>query len=230
MVTCVIIDDDEVSAAAIAKCVRRTGFLELVSVYTNSIEADKALKSLPVDLIFLDIEMPGMSGIELLDHISPGPHTIFTTSRPEYALAAFDMDVLDYLLKPISYERFLKAALKARESIERHKARHSGISSVFLKSSNNHIRVNASDICYILKEGPEVKVITSMYREDIVLSSSLKQLEAALPQGRFVRINRSCIVNIEKISSVTKNSVIIKGSSLVIGPQYREQLRKNLSI
>lgn len=223
-IDCIIVDDDEVSTKLLQQCVKRTSYLRLLKCCKNALEAEEFLFHNHVDLIFLDIEMPHMSGIDFMQSLHLKPYVTFTTSKPEYALAAFRLNAVDYLLKPISYPRFLNSVVRVRDRMmQKFSESHT---SVFIRTSNNHLRINAEDICYIEKEGAHSRIVTSMYRGDIYSNQSLKEILHNLPAGKFVKVNRSCIVNIDKVSAFTNKNIIVKGTSITFGNSFHEELMK----
>jgi DNA-binding LytR/AlgR family response regulator len=211
--------------------IRKTPFLHLVGQCGNAYEAVAQLEQGPVDLIFLDIQMPGMTGVNLARTLGPETRVIFTTAYEEYALQGFQVDALDYLLKPISYEEFLKAAYKAKANVEL-VARASQASQaaprpepaaencLFVKSEYSLIRISLDDILYIEGFKDYVKIYTP---EKAILSLlSLKALDEKLPAHRFMRVHRSYIVSLDKISTIANNHIIFEKVNIPVGSQYKD--------
>ena len=243
--TCIAVDDEPLALDLVSAFIKQTPFLQLAGRYTSAIEALNHLHQHPVDLIFLDIQMPDLSGTDLarvLDKGQPGqgPRIIFTTAFNQYALEGYRLDALDYLLKPFNYVEFLRAANKALAYAElRQKpAEPNPVAAapaeaedeyLFLKVEYSLVRVPLQDILYIEGLKDYVKVHLQSAPKPILSLISLKTLEEKLPAKRFMRIHRSFIVALDKIQSVTRQSVQIGTVNISVSDQYKEQFNKFLS-
>ncbi|RDC56376.1 DNA-binding response regulator [Pedobacter chinensis] len=233
MIRCLAVDDESYASDIIATFINKTPFLELVGTTTNAFEALNIVQEGKVDLVFLDIQMPELTGIQFLKIVGGKCKVILTTAYPEYALEGFDLDVVDYLLKPISYERFYKAAIKAQQVIS--PAQYEVVNSpvvatgndfIFIKgdTKNKFIKVNYDDILYIEGLKNYVSVYTSSQR--IITYQALRELEVDLPKPPFYRIHKSYIISLEKIKMIDGNTVYINDQSIPIGETYKEEFFK----
>jgi two-component system response regulator LytT len=233
---CIAVDDEPLALGLVCALIEQTPFLNLIGSYSSAIEALGALQQHKVDLLFLDIQMPNLNGIELarvLDSRGPNkPRIIFTTAYNQFALEGYRVDALDYLLKPFNYEEFLHAANKAlgyapiasalettptqpvNEQVEN--------DYLFVKVEYQLVRIALSDILYLESLKDYVKVYLQNTEKPILTLSSLKALEEKLPARRFMRVHRSYIVSLDKINSITRNSLHIGKINITVGDQYRE--------
>ncbi|RUT78922.1 LytR/AlgR family response regulator transcription factor [Ancylomarina longa] len=230
---CVVIDDDKLSRKVVESYIERTDFLTLGASYPSAIDAiNNIKKNEPVDLIFLDIEMPEMSGMEFLNSLSTPPQIIIISSKEQYALEAFEYDVTDYLLKPISYSRFFKAVSKANKRYKNSEAFVQDKSEIFIKSNSSLVRLNYHDILWI--EALENYVVVNTYQEKYTIHFTMKAIEEKMPSARFSRIHRSYIVNLSKIELIEDNSVVIDteagSKSIPIGKSYRDKLMGDINL
>jgi DNA-binding LytR/AlgR family response regulator len=212
--------------------VNRTSFLELLQTFNNAVDAINFIKDgNSVDLIFLDIEMPEMTGIDFLNTITHPPQIIIVSSREKYALEAFEYSVTDYLLKPINYARFFKAANKALENSSRN-AQIGDEKEIFIKKSNSLVKIKYSDILWV--EALENYVVINTRNDKFTIHFTMKAIENQLPNSLFKRVHRSFIVNIREIFSIEDNSVIIKlaeGRKIIpIGKSYKEKLLNDINL
>lgn len=233
---CIAVDDEPLALGLACKFIEQTPFLNLVGRYSGAVEALKAIHSQKVDLIFLDIQMPDLNGIELarvLDKGADKPRIIFTTAYNQFALEGYKVDALDYLLKPFNYEEFLRAAQKAlnyAELINKQPVAATAVSEteraddqyLFLKVEYQLVRIALDDILYIEGLKDYVKVHLKGVDKAVLSLTSLKALEEKLPSKRFMRVHRSFIVALDKITSMTKNSVQIGKMNIAVGDQYKE--------
>lgn len=232
-IRCLIIDDEPLAQRVIEKYAEDIPTIEVLGKCNNAFEAMQALNDNDIDLIFLDINMPKLSGINFLKTLKKPPLTIITTAYSEYALEGYELDVLDYLKKPFSFERFLKAIQKAQERLKEHSKEtvvheiHSSKSDeesfIFVKSNKKTYKVNISDVFYIEALGDYIKIHTS--DNMIVTYQSMKKVEALLPSNQFVRIHKSYIVAINKIKTIEGNMVEIKSEKLPIGSNYKQDFQ-----
>ena len=231
MIRCLAVDDESYASDIIAAFINKTPFLTLVSTTTNAFEALNLVQNGQVDLVFLDIQMPELTGIQFLKICGDKCRVILTTAYPEYALDGFDLDVVDYLLKPISYERFYKAAQKAQQIIA--PAQNEVVNQpattndfIFIKgdTKNKFIKVNYNEILYIEGLKNYVSVYTANQR--IVTYQALRELETQLPQPPFYRVHKSYIISLEKIKMIDGNTLYIGDQSIPIGDTYKEDFFK----
>lgn len=231
MIKAIIVDDEPLALDVLETYIEQIPNIELVGRCENAFEANEALKNHDVDLMFLDIQMPQLTGIEFLKTLENPPCVIFTTAYPDYAVQGFELNALDYLLKPISLERFLKAVNKASEKINTKKV-DSTIPSesqedfFFVKADKKLVKINFDDILYI--EGLKDYVIIRIETGRVITLQTMKSLEDKLPLHQFRRIHRSYIANIKKINAILGNMVELmesgKVKQLPIGKNYRDEL------
>lgn len=232
---CIVVDDDNFSVRIIEEFVNQTEGLELLATFTNAIEAVNWLNNSekePVHLIFLDIEMPEMSGIEFLRALNVIPQVIIYSSQEKYALESYEYDVTDYLLKPVTYARFIKAVNRARERFERKENPVKQSTEIFIKNNSSLVRVKYDDILWI--EALENYVVVNTFKEKYTIHFTMKSISDKMPSERFMRIHRSYIVNFSKISAIEDNSVIIRTESgnrvIPIGKSYKDKLLNDINL
>ena len=227
--TCAIIDDEPLAVELLESYVRKTPFLELKGAYNGGITALEALKTEPVDLLFCDIQMPELSGMEFSRILEADTRIIFTTAFEQYALDSYKVNALDYLLKPISYPDFLKAANKALQWYEHMQAPAAEIESIFIKTEYKQVQVELRKILYI--EG--LKDYVKIYLEDephpILSLLSLKSLEEMLPDSRFIRVHRSFIVQGCKIKMIDRNRIVFGKEYIPISDTYKDSFAEFIS-
>lgn len=224
---CIIIDDDPISRDVLKTCVDKTHFLKLRGSYSNAMEGKIALDKKDIDLIFLDVEMPEMSGLQFLETFKNVPQVIMVTSEKKYAFEAFKHDVTDYISKPVDYPRFLKAAERAmyyEENLVQGKGEED---FVFLKVDGSMIKVRNSTIEYVEAMGDYVKVVTS--EKNYVVHSTMKAFVAKLPEDDFLRIHKSYILNINKVEEVVESYAIGEYFNLPISRSNKKQLLQRIS-
>jgi len=229
-ISCITVDDEPLALDIIQDYISRVPFLEFRGRFDNALDALNFLKENPVDLIYLDIQMEYLSGVQMLKFLTEKPQVIFTTAYSSYALQGYELDVTDYLLKPISFERFLLSANKAYERKrlqlppETVKTEmiisNPRIDYFFIKTEYRLQKVNFKDILYIEGQGDYLKIV--MPKENIMTLQTFKKIEEILPKGHFIRIHRSYIVAIDKIDSVERNRVLIGEQALSISDTYKE--------
>ncbi len=239
---CVIIDDEPLAIDVIENYVNQVGGLEIVAKCTNPLEAITILNKKQVDLIFLDIEMPNLTGIELVKTLDNIPQFIFTTAYPQYALEGFDLNATDYLVKPIPFNRFLKAISRAKEKYELENSSFNHLKPlqpeqrevkndfIFVKSEYDNVKINTKDIKYIqgLKDYIKIYIVDS--NKAILTLSSFKDIQDKLPASQFIRVHRSYIVNTSFIKSVQKTKIIIDDIRIPIGETYKDEVLKRLGV
>lgn len=231
-IRCLIVDDEPLALDLIESYVKKTPFLELAGRCASAFEAMEQLNEQSVDLIFLDIQMPDLSGVEFSRTLKQGPRIIFTTAFEAYALEGYKVDALDYLLKPFNYEEFLRAANKAREWFQLKNGQQTqGEPSPFLyvKSEYKLIKIHLEDVLYFEGLKDYIKIHLTTQDKPILTLMSLKALEERLPNQKFMRIHRSFIVHLEKIETVERSRIIIGDFAVVVAEQYREKFNQYLS-
>lgn len=226
---CIIVDDEPLAIEVIESYVDKIDSLELVGKFRNAIKAFDYIQSgEPVDLIFLDIQMPKLTGIEFLKTLTNPPKVIFTTAYREYALEGFELEVLDYLLKPISFDRFMKAVSKAlNHSKEVEVSTNAeGDDFTFFKCDKKMIRVCLKDILYIESIKDYVKIKTA--EKEVVTHQKISVLETKLPANHFIRVHRSFIINIPKIESYSASEIELNNESIPVGRNYKVEVMDKL--
>ena len=231
MINCVIIDDEPLAREGIADYVREVDFLDLVGICENPLELMKFLERQQIDLIFLDIQMPKMNGIDFLKIVSKPPMVIITTAFPSFALEGFQLNVLDYLVKPITFDRFIKSVHKARDYFSLLRSSASGVpvspasaaaaaDYFFIKCGNKYEKINFADILYV--EGMENYVSIYTVRGKYITLLYLKNLEENLDPSAFIRVHKSFIVSIQKIDGIAGNEISIGDFRIPISRNYKE--------
>jgi DNA-binding LytR/AlgR family response regulator len=230
MIRCIAVDDEAYASAILADYIRKVPYLTLVGTTTNPIEALTWVQQGRADLVFLDIQMPELTGLQFLKLCGTRCKVVLTTAYPEYALEGYENDVVDYLLKPISFERFLKATQKvlalsaAPEPAPAAEAIPAADTYLFVKgeTKNKYIRIDHADILFV--EGLKNYVSIHLPTQVFVTYQSLTQLEQQLPRPPFVRVHKSYIVSLNKIRMVDGNTLYIQDKMVPVGETYREQL------
>ena len=224
---CYIIDDEQPAINVLASFVEKVSFLNLVGTNTNALKAFSTVSSDTVDLLFLDVEMPDITGIQFLQSLEKRPIVIFTTAYDQYALQGYELDVVDYLVKPIPFERFLKGVGKALKIHESSISQSTQESFLFVKSDYKTLKIALDDILYIegLKDYVKIYTISGM----ILTRLNLKGIEKRLPTDKFIRIHRSYIVSYSKITAFQKHQILIDEKNLPIGETYRQNLLNKLA-
>lgn len=224
---CIIVDDEPLAREAMELLITDTGVLNLIGTFNSAVTASRFMEEHSVDLIFLDIQMPGITGIEFARTVSRKTLVVFTTAYTEYALDSYEVDAVDYLVKPIEPERFLKAVDKAvsyhslllkeeKEAIETIEAAE----YFFVKAERRYFKVNFTDILFI--EGLKDYVILQLDDQHIITRMTLKAVFDLLPENAFIRVNKSYIVNTRHIDSFDNNDIFIKSHEIAIGNSYRD--------
>jgi DNA-binding LytR/AlgR family response regulator len=226
MIRCIAIDDEPLALTQIAGYIKKTPFLELVGQYESALKAIDALENSRVDLMYVDINMPDLSGMDFVKTLENPPMVVFVTAYSEYALEGFRADAIDYLLKPISYADFLKSANKVKSLID---TRHFLSDEIkinkdflFIKSDYKLLRINFDDIKYIEGMSEYIRIHLTNSKPVMTLMS-MKSVEDILPSDRFMRVHRSYIVNLTKISVVERNRIIFDGNVYIpVSEQYKK--------
>lgn len=224
---CIVIDDDPMALRLLEEHINNTAFLILLNLFNDPIEAANKLPREQVDLIFLDIEMPGMSGLELIDILESGPQVIIVSSKKDYVQEAFDYEVIDYLVKPVvSYQRFLKAATRARKNLQRLRGEKKGEESIFIKEGTLLLNIFLKDILWLEAYGDFVKIHTIKKLHTVL--STLKSMEDKLPPQDFIRVHRSFIVRLDKVENIDQTNLQITKKIIPISNSYRKPLMQRI--
>lgn len=223
---CIAVDDESLALDLLEDNIRKVPFLTLVKRCKNAFEAHEVVMKENIDLMFLDIQMPGISGVQFLQSISNPPIVIFITAYEQFALQGFNLDVVDYLLKPVSFDRFLKAANKAHELFTLKKAAPNNTSSeyLFVNSEYNLVKLNIGDIIYIEGLKDYIKIFIANATRPIITRLSMKSIEEKLPLDRFARVHKSFIIAIDRIISIRKGKISINNVHVPISEHYKENL------
>jgi len=230
---CIAIDDEPLALRLVETFIEQTPFLQLEGTCESAIAAMKMIKEKPADLLFLDINMPNFSGMELArwmqSQAQPLPRIIFTTAYNHYAIEGYKVNAVDYLLKPFNYEEFLRAVTKAAQLFEDmppvHTTELPEEESIFIKVEYQWVRINYKDILYIEGLKDYVRLHLQSPLQPVLSLTSLKALEERLPAAKFMRVHRSFIVSLDKISAISKNALFIGKTEISVGEQYREAFK-----
>ncbi|MEA1786883.1 LytTR family DNA-binding domain-containing protein [Arenibacter sp. GZD96] len=224
----IIVDDSSMQRMAVAKLVNNHPNLALIAEYSNAIEAKNGIKNNEIDLIFLDVEMPIISGFDLLESLENSPQVILITGKPDYALKAFDYDVTDYLHKPITLSRFEASVKRAVAKFEQmNKLGNEDEEHIFVKSNLKKRKVILSEIKWIEALGDYIKLVTD--EANIVILSTMKSFEKELPEDKFLRIHKSYIVNLEKVEKFNSKNVEVSGRQIPLSRNKKTELAEALS-
>lgn len=234
---CLIVDDESLARKLMEENIRQVPFLELVGTCKNAFEAMQVLPETPVDLIFLDIQMPGMLGTQLLQSLPVKPMVIFVTAYSNYAVESYELEVVDYLMKPVSLERFTKAAYKA---LDMHQKKIALSAQTVEKSPENPdfffvnveyslVKIPVKDITHIEGMKDYVKIFLETSKKPVLTKSTLKGIEAKLPTQGFLRVHKSFIVNLDKIQSIRNREIKIGDCEIPVGESNLEELLRLLN-
>lgn len=233
MLTCIIIDDEPLARDVLADFIGRREDMTLLARFGNAFEAQAFLSGNAADVIFLDIEMPEMSGIELLKSLNQAPVTVFTTAFRDYALEGFELGVIDFLLKPFSYERFKLAADRVKEFLMLRaddaflEEKETGAGFIFVKSGVNRIRLAISDITHI--QGLKDYAIIHTAEKKIVVKGSVKSVHLMFPPEKFIRTHKSFVVAKDKVRRIERNKIIIGQNEIPVGRNYKTEVEEKIT-
>jgi DNA-binding LytR/AlgR family response regulator len=222
---CIIIEDEPLAQNVLKKYIAEQPALELVAVCNDALDAQGILTRISIDLIFLDINLPKLSGINFIKTLVHPPLIIFTTAYPEYAVEGFEINAVDYLVKPFSFERFLKAVNRALDKLNFSTSPNkteNEISFIFLKADKKIHRVELESIHYIEAVGDYMKVVTGSGQ--LIINETMKKLQEDLPPRSFMRVHKSFIISRNKIKFIEGNYVQVEGKSIPIGASYRNEV------
>jgi len=229
-IKCLAIDDEPLALQQISAYIDRTPFLEKMALCQSAFEAIEFTDQQPVDLMFVDINMPDLNGLDFVKSLKNKPFIIFTTAYSEYALEGFKVDAVDYILKPISYDEFLRAVNKVRDRMTATAAATSETvtmnkESLFVKSEYKLIRIQLADIKYIESANEYIQIHLET-EKPITTLVRLKTIEGELPKEKFMRVHRSFIVNLEKVKVIDRNRIVFDKVYIPVGEQYKDEFQK----
>lgn len=221
-ISCIITDDEPFARKGLQGYVEKINFLDLKGICEDALQLSNLLQQQPVDLLFLDIQMPHITGVEFLRAIRNPPKVIFTTAYEQYAIEGFELDVMDYLLKPIPYERFLKAAWKVKDYFALQEQSVNTVPYLFVKSNGRLEKIIFSDILFI--EGMENYVAIYLENKKIITHITIKSLLEKLPEMQFIQTHRSYVVAIDKINSIQGNTLYVQSYQVPVSKYLREEV------
>ena len=230
-ISCIAIDDEPLAVKKISAYIQKTPFLELVAECRSAFEAMEIINNRKIQLLFIDINMPNLNGLEFVKSLTDKPYIVFTTAYSEYAVEGFKVDAADYLLKPVTYSSFLKAANKVKNLIDlttnsQKESIRATTSHLFVKSDCKLIRIELDDIKYIESQHEYIKIhLTNS--TPVLTQLSMKAIEEQLPSDRFMRVHRSFIVNLKKISVIERNRIVFASKVFIpVSEQYKEKFQE----
>jgi two-component system LytT family response regulator len=227
---CIIVDDNKLARAAIKQLITQVDFLNLKEECDNPVDAFNYLKKEEVDLVFLDVEMPGMTGIELVKNLEKRPIIILITSKKDYAVEAFELNVADYIIKPVTMSRFMIAVSRAKELFESNDLEINSKQNdyIFVRSNSVLTKIQIKEIIYVQAMGDYVNIFTLNKRYTIHIT--LKGIEEKLPAGKFYRLHRSYLVALDHIDGVEEGTAYVGKHPLPIGEQFKKELLKRIHV
>ena len=243
MIKCIIIDDEPLAIGVLKSYCEDLGEIHVVGCFTNPFEATTLLSQEKIDLVFLDIEMPQINGIDFIKSIDHKPHFVFTTAYPQYAIQGFDLNAADYLVKPIPFVRFIKAINRVKKLMEFNSLSSRGSENVspssgnsgntnkflFVKSEYESVKINMEDIKYIQGLKDYLKIHTQ-HPKPILTLMSFKEIQTKLPMEQFMRVHKSFVVNISKIKSIQRSKIVIDDVRIPIGESFKESFLDRLGL
>ncbi len=224
--TCIIIEDEPLAQNILKKYIADHPSLELVAVCNDALEAQSAIRKQNIQLLFVDINLPKLSGINFVKTLLHPPLVIFTTAYPEFAVEGFELDAVDYLLKPFSFERFLKAVNKALEKLSPQHSDEYTTTHIFLKADKKIHKIDLAAIHYIEAIGDYMKIVTDTGQ--LIINETMKKLQEELPARSFIRVHKSFIISRSKINFIEGNYIQVEDKSIPIGATYRNDVIANL--
>ncbi|GAB6119308.1 LytR/AlgR family response regulator transcription factor [Dysgonomonas termitidis] len=219
---CLVVDDEPIARGGIIDYIEKLDFLEVSGVCSSAIEAAEILKKKDIDLIFLDIQMPHLTGLEFLETLENKPLTILATAYSEYALEGFRLQVVDYLLKPITFKRFFQAALKAKEAFELKSHVYNENTSVYVRQGDSFVKIAWTDILYV--ESMQNYLKLHFNDKTLIIHQTMTSLEDMLPKDSFFRIHKSFLVNIAHIEMINGGRIFVDNRELPISRQRKDEL------
>lgn len=221
---CFVIDDENLARKGIKEYIQDTEFLEFVGEANNPLIAAQKLKDSRVDILFLDIEMPQMTGLDFLDNFNPDCDVIFTTAFPDFALKGFELEATDYLLKPIPYNRFLKSVMRVYH--RKKQTAMLGSPSIFIKTEGKVVKVNLNDILYL--QAMQNYVILHTIKGKHIVHTTLKSFYSRLPESDFLKVQKSYIANLNKVEAIEGNTLSIEGQKIPVSRELKKEIRETL--
>lgn len=227
---CIAVDDEPLALDLLEDNIRQIPYLQLVKSCRNGFEAMEALQTEHIDLIFLDIQMPGITGVQFLRSLPSNPMVIFITAYEQYALEGFDLDIVDYLLKPVSFERFLKAVNKAQELFNlRNQTPKQPEEYFFVNADYSLVKIRYADITYIEGLKDYIKIYLTTQTRPVITRMTMKSIEEKLQPMHFMRVHKSFVVNLNKIDSIRNLKISIGSTSVPVSEQYADDLLKKIN-
>ncbi len=227
MLNCIAIDDEPLALNLLEDNISKLSYLNLVATCSDAFEATKVLQENKIDLMFIDIQMPGLTGLEFIKSLAKKPMVILLTAYKQYALDSYDLDVVDYLLKPVALDRFMKACNKAKGLYDLKNSKQQLLDKpvvdyFFQYVDYSQLKILFSDIVWIEGLGDYIKIHLKSSNKPLVIRNTIKAMEDDLPSSKFIRIHKSYIISIDSITAIRKHSVFIKDFELPVGETYRE--------
>lgn len=231
---CIIVDDEPLALKLLEDNVSKVPYLQLKTSCKDAFGALKALQENTIDLMFIDIQMPALSGLDFIKTLQNKPMVIFITAYKQYALESFDLAIVDYLVKPVALDRFIKACNRARDLFELNKmkiqaSQYKDVDYFFVNVDYSQIKIKFEDISWMEGLRDYIKIYLKSTQRPLVVRTSLKAIETEIPANKFIRIHKSYIVSIESITSIRKNSLFINEMELPVGETFREAIAKFIS-
>lgn len=222
MLKCLVVDDEPIAREGIIDYIDKIDFLDISGICSSGIEAAEYLKNNTIDLMFLDIQMPHLSGLEFLESLDKTPLTILTTAYSEYALEGFRLQVVDYLLKPITFQRFFQAVLRAKEIFEQRNNSMEVSADMYIRQNDSFVKITWKDILYV--ESMQNYLKLHFKDKILIIHQTMTSIENTLPKEYFFRIHKSFLVNISQIELISGGRIIINGNDLPISRQRKDDL------
>jgi DNA-binding LytR/AlgR family response regulator len=222
MIRCIVLDDEPLAVSLLKEFISRVSFLELVGSFTDAVEAKAFLEKEKTDLVFLDIQMPDINGIQFYQSLTDKPMVIFTTAFSQYAVEGFNLNAADYLLKPFEYHRFVQAVYKVKEYYDFTMNQEMQLTSIFVKADYQLVKINLKDILFIEGLDDYIRIHLSE-NKNILTLMSLKAIAEKLPLNEFVRIHRSYIVPLSRIEKIGSRKIEVAGKEIPVGNSYAEE-------
>jgi DNA-binding LytR/AlgR family response regulator len=228
MIKCIAVDDEPLALQLLQDNISKVPFLKLEAACSDAFEAMKALQEHKIDLVFIDIQMSGLSGLQFIGSLENKPLVIFITAYKQYAIESYDLSVVDYLVKPVALDRFIRACNRAKElyELKANKQQQPTAEYFFVNADYSQVKVMFDDIISIEGLRDYIKINIKSDRKPLIVRTSLKAIETELPQNKFIRIHKSWVVAISEITAVRKNSIFINGLEMSIGETFREAVEK----
>lgn len=233
MINCIAIDDEPLALELLKNYISKISFLNLVATCDNVFDAMEEMQKQSIDLILVDIQMPELTGLQFISSLEKKPLAIIITAYKEFALESYDLDVVDYLVKPVPLERFIKACNRAKERFELQVAQSQAPAKkapdhFFVNVDYSQVKLKFEDILWLKGYGDYIKFYLKSIHQPLVVRMSFKELESILPVGKFIRIHKSYAVAIDEITSIRKNSIFLGDTEFSVGETYKESVDKLL--